>query len=55
VVETPYYDGDRLGPGHSLTGPAVVELENSTIWIPPAFDAHVDDYNNIVATRGDAQ
>jgi N-methylhydantoinase A len=55
VVETPYYDGERLGPGHSLDGPAVVELENSTIWIPPMFDAHVDDYNNIVATRGASQ
>jgi N-methylhydantoinase A len=55
VVETPYYDGEALGPGHELAGPAVVELENSTVWIPPAFDARIDEYANLIATRGEGQ
>lgn len=52
VIETPYYDGDALGPGHELAGPAVVEEENSTIWLPAAFDARMDEYANLIATRG---
>jgi len=55
TVETPYYDGEALGPGYDLDGPAVVELTNSTIWIPPAFDLRVDSYNNMIATGGAEQ
>ena len=53
AVETPYYDGEALGPGHEIDGPAVVELTNSTIWVPPEFDLRVDEYNNMIATGGD--
>lgn len=51
-VETPYYDRDDLLDGHEIEGSAVVESDNTTIWIPPEFDASVDRYGNLVATRG---
>jgi len=50
-VETPYYDRSSLAPGHELAGPAIVELDNTTIWLPPSFDGEVDPYGNVVATR----
>ncbi|MFO7927574.1 MAG: hydantoinase/oxoprolinase family protein [Halobacteriota archaeon] len=50
-VETPYYNRDDLGTGHELTGPAVVESDNTTIWIPPSFDGSIDRFGNLVATR----
>jgi len=53
-VETPYYDPDGLHPGHELTGPAVVEQENTTIRLPPTFDGEIDPYGNLVATRRDS-
>ncbi len=52
-VETPYYDSTGLQPGHELTGPAIIDRENTTMWIPPAFDGRIDQYGNLVATRGD--
>jgi len=51
-IETPYYDRNALSPGHRVEGPAVVELDNTTIWLPPSFDADVDAYGNLVATGG---
>lgn len=54
-VETPYYDRNDLRSGHQLSGPAVVESDNTTVWIPPSFDAEVDRYDNLVAIRGDSQ
>jgi len=53
-VETPYYDPDGLHPGDELTGPAVVEQENTTIRLPPTFDGEIDPYGNLVATRRDS-
>lgn len=50
-LQTPYYDRRRLAPGHELDGPAVVELDNTTIWLPPAFDGTIDPDGNLVATR----
>jgi len=49
-IQTPYYEGDALAPGHQINGPAVIEEQNSTIWLPPNFDAEVDKYTNIIAT-----
>jgi N-methylhydantoinase A len=50
-VQTPCYDRCGLAPGHELAGPAIVELDNTTIWLPPAFDGRVDPAGNLVATR----
>jgi N-methylhydantoinase A len=34
-VDTPTFDGDQLGPGARVDGPAVVELSHTSVVIPP--------------------
>lgn len=50
-VETPVYDGDRLGAGHVLDGPAVVEEKTTTVVIPAAYRCHVDGVRNYILSR----
>ncbi|MFC7075922.1 hydantoinase/oxoprolinase family protein [Haloarcula halophila] len=40
--ETPVLDWDALGPGHSRSGPAIVEGGESTVVVPPAWRLTVD-------------
>ncbi len=42
-VECPVYDRRRLGAGHVIAGPAVVEQFDSTTLIHPGQRAEVDD------------
>jgi N-methylhydantoinase A len=51
-VETAVYDRERLGPGASLAGPAVVEEVNSTTVVPPGDALSVDEYGNLVVDVG---
>ena len=46
-VSTAVFDGERLGPGHRITGPAVIERYGDTIVIPPGFAGEVDDRGSI--------
>lgn len=50
-VDTPIYDGERLGSGVSITGPAIIEEIFTTFVIPPGASAIVDDYGNYITTR----
>jgi N-methylhydantoinase A len=52
-VPTSVYDGDELRPGHTLTGPAIIELPDTTVAVPPGTAAEVDGYGNIVMTTGE--
>jgi N-methylhydantoinase A len=47
-VTSPVYDGERLGVGAVIEGPAIIEQENSTIVVPPASLAKVDPHYNII-------
>ena len=47
------YDRDNLGPGAYLTGPAIVEAKDTTIWIPPGHGAEVDGYENLMIQKTD--
>jgi N-methylhydantoinase A len=47
-VDTPVYDGDRLGPGHRLEGPAIVEERFTTIVLYPGQTAEIDRLGNYV-------
>lgn len=40
------YDGDKLEPGMSFTGPAVIQEKSVTLVIPPGKRASLDDYGN---------
>lgn len=46
-VTTAVFDGERLGPGHRIAGPAVIERYGDTILIPPGFVGEVDDRGSI--------
>jgi N-methylhydantoinase A len=48
--DTPVYDGDKIGHGHRIEGPAVVEERFTTIVIHPGQVAEVDQHGNYVVT-----
>ena len=45
-IHTPIYDGHRLVPGNRLEGPAVVELETTTVVLHPGQTLHMDGFGN---------
>ncbi|MBI2880805.1 MAG: hydantoinase/oxoprolinase family protein [Candidatus Tectomicrobia bacterium] len=49
--ECDIYDRDRLGPGARIPGPAVVEEKESTVVVPPGWDARTDEFSNLVLQR----
>jgi N-methylhydantoinase A len=49
-ADTPTYDGEKLGPGSSVSGPAVIDANFSTMVVHPGQVADVDDFGNIVLT-----
>ena len=50
-VDTPVYDGERLGCGHHLDGPAIVEERFTTIVVQPGWTAELDRHGNYVVLR----
>jgi N-methylhydantoinase A/acetophenone carboxylase len=44
----PVYDRALLGNGHSLRGPALVESEHTTVYVPTGWGLSVDQYNNSI-------
>jgi N-methylhydantoinase A len=46
--QTPVYDRDRLAAGLAIDGPAVCEGGESTVVVPPAWRATVDDRGTLV-------
>ncbi|MDW8120478.1 MAG: hydantoinase/oxoprolinase family protein, partial [Chloroflexota bacterium] len=47
-VETPIYVRERLQPGHTFPGPAVVVQMDATTVVPPGWRVRVDGYGNLV-------
>jgi N-methylhydantoinase A len=47
-VECPVYDRYRMGPGSTLTGPAIVEEKESTLVVGPGGKLRIDDYLNAI-------
>ncbi len=45
------YDRERLAPGMTFAGPALVFQFDSTIYVAPGWTARVDAYHNLVLTR----
>jgi N-methylhydantoinase A len=50
-VDTPVFDGDRLGAGAAITGPAIIEEAFTTFVLPPGTTARVDGHGNYVTVR----
>jgi N-methylhydantoinase A len=51
-LETPVLNGDRLGPGAEVKGPAIIELPHTTMPVRPGQTSFVDEYGNIVLNVG---
>ncbi|MCA9510315.1 MAG: hydantoinase/oxoprolinase family protein, partial [Myxococcales bacterium] len=45
-VDTPVYDGDRIGAGHEIEGPAIVEERFTTLVLYPGHRARLDENGN---------
>ena len=50
-VKTPVYDRRYLRRGILIHGPSLIEQVDTTIVVPPNFDAVVDEYENIIVTK----
>ncbi|MFN3973764.1 MAG: hydantoinase/oxoprolinase family protein [Dehalococcoidia bacterium] len=50
-LETPLFVRERLQPGHTFAGPAVVLQMDATTVVPPGWKARVDGYGNLVVER----
>ena len=48
---TDLYLRERLRPGHTFDGPAVIFQYDTTTVIPPGWQAHVDPLSNLILTR----
>ena len=46
-VEAAVYDRAALGAGQGITGPAIIEQEDTTTPVLPGWHARVDDYGNL--------
>ena len=52
-LATPVYDGRALGAGAALSGPAIVELANTTIVVLDGFELLVDRFGSFVLYAGE--
>jgi N-methylhydantoinase A len=46
--ETPIYDRQHLGPGATLSGPAIIEQADTTTVLPPGASGVVDEFQNLI-------
>jgi N-methylhydantoinase A len=49
-VDTPVYDGSRLGPGAEIAGPALIEEPFTVVVLPPGATAALDTTGSYVVT-----
>lgn len=47
-LETAVFDRDKLAPGHTVEGPALVGETSSSTLVPPAASARVDGLGNLI-------
>jgi len=49
--DTPVYDRNRLAPGATIEGPAIVREANATTVLEPGWQANMDARHNLILTR----
>jgi N-methylhydantoinase A len=54
-LETPVYEGEKLVPGNSVPGPAIVETADTTVVVHPGQILAVDEFGNFELTLDTAQ
>ena len=47
-----HYWGNRLRPGHEVSGPAILLLDDTTVYLGPTDHAKIDAYSNILIDVG---
>jgi N-methylhydantoinase A len=52
VQSVPQYRGNRLNPGHEISGPAIIALEDTTVYLGVTDHARIDAYSNILIDVG---
>ncbi len=52
VHSVPHYRGNRLSPGHKISGPAIIVLEDTTVYLGMTDNATIDGYSNILIKVG---
>jgi N-methylhydantoinase A len=50
-LTVPVWDGDILGPGATVDGPAIVQLTTTTVIVPPGWQLEVDALGSFVVER----
>jgi N-methylhydantoinase A len=45
-ITVPVYDGRKMGYGHKVSGPAIIEEPTTTIFVTPDFHSTCDTYGN---------
>jgi N-methylhydantoinase A len=51
-LDAEIHDFDGLQPGAKISGPAVIERNNTTIWLPPGASAVLDPFGNVEIDTG---
>jgi N-methylhydantoinase A len=49
-VPVDVYDGDRMGFGNRLKGPAIIEQVNTTTLVPPGWEVECDVFGSFLLT-----
>jgi len=49
--EVDVYDGDKMGNGHEVAGPAIIEQIHTTIFVPPEYALSCDTFGSFVLTN----
>lgn len=52
-VDTPIYSRTELRAGDAIDGPAIIEEFGSTVPLHPGFVTRVDDFANLIVTKGE--
>jgi N-methylhydantoinase A/oxoprolinase/acetone carboxylase beta subunit len=45
------HDRDRLGPADVVTGPAIIDAADTTVWIPAGHAARLDPAGSLVIVK----
>jgi N-methylhydantoinase A len=47
-VDVDVHDGETLRPGHCLTGPALIDSDDTTVWVPSGARVRVDAHHALI-------
>ncbi|MGD9850977.1 MAG: hydantoinase/oxoprolinase family protein [Nitrospirales bacterium] len=52
IQQVPHYQGNQLRPGHEVPGPAILVMDDTTVYLGPGDYAKIDVYSNILIDIG---